>query len=463
MKKALILLIIALFLLPSILAINVTITKISANETMIRGLGNPATFKLELKNDGDTDTFRIFNLIGFQMSPESVSLASGQTKQIGMTIYPRTDFDYKQYFTFIYFIRSMDDSESEQKLLIKVVDLEDAFEIGTDELDPESDSVNVYIHNKENFNFEDLTVKFTSRFFESEEETFSLGANKRKDFTFKLDKEKVKELSAGFYTLNTQVAYENLSAGIDSKISFKEKNLSTTTNKKFGFIINTEEIKISNDGNTIQSADGTIKKNIISRLFTTLSPSPDSVDRKGFSVYYTWERQLNPGESLNIIVKTNWILPILIIVLIIVIIVFVKIFTRRDITLRKKVHFIHAKGGEFALKVSVYIQANKYLERISIIDRLPPLVRVYERFGGEQPKRIDEKNRRIDWSFEKLEQGEVRMISYVIYSKVGIMGKFALPPATAIYEKEGVIKESTSNRAFFVSEPRSNKDLERDE
>ena len=73
-------------------------------------------------------------------------------------------------------------------------------------------------------------------------------------------------------------------------------------------------------------------------------------------------------------------------------------------------------------------------------------------FGGEEPKRIDEKNRRLEWSFEKLEAGEIRMMSYIIYSKVGVVGKFAIPSTTAIYEREGEIHETESNKVFFMSD-----------
>jgi len=58
------------------------------------------------------------------------------------------------------------------------------------------------------------------------------------------------------------------------------------------------------------------------------------------------------------------------------------------------------------------------------------------------------------WNFEKLEAGERRIISYIIYSKIGVLGKFALPPTTAIYEKDGKIKETESNKAFFIAEER---------
>jgi len=43
-------------------------------------------------------------------------------------------------------------------------------------------------------------------------------------------------------------------------------------------------------------------------------------------------------------------------------------------------------------------------------------------------------------------------MTYIIYSKVGVLGRFALPTATAIYEKEGNIHETESNKAFFMAE-----------
>ena len=49
--------------------------------------------------------------------------------------------------------------------------------------------------------------------------------------------------------------------------------------------------------------------------------------------------------------------------------------------------------------------------------------------------------------------------AFSLLSKIGkskkypqVLGKFSLPSATVLFEREGKIKESISNRAFFVSE-----------
>ena len=361
-------------------------------------------------------------------------------------------------YNFKFTIRGSDESEIEKSLTLNVIELKDAFEIGSKDFNSDSSTLKVYIKNKYNVNFDNINAKFKSSFFNFEEE-FSLESNERKSFEIRVDKEDFKKLMAGFYTLTAEINVEKKKADIEGTIKFVEKGDLKTESKDYGIIINTKIIKKINQGNIVSGSQTIIKKNIISRLFTSFSPEPDISERQGFLVYYTWNKNINPGETLEIVVKTNWLFPFILILLIIVTVVLAKQYTKTNLSLKKKVAFVHAKGGEFALKVSILIHSRKYVEKVSIIDKLPALVKIYERFGGEKPIRIDEKNKRMEWSFEKLEEGETRILSYIIYSKIGVLGKFALPTATAIYEKEGKIQETESNRAFFIAEQRK-KDIE---
>jgi hypothetical protein len=321
-------------------------------------------------------------------------------------------------------------------------------------VDPESNSIEIFIKNTEKFDFGNMDVNFSSPFFNIQK-SFYLGSKETKNFTVQLNPDDFRALIAGFYTLTAKVSVEGEEASVEGVIKFVEKNIVTTTKKEFGFLISTQIIEKKNAGNTVERSETVIKKNIISRLFTSFNPEPDFVEREGGSVYYTWDQEIMPGETLEIIVKTNWIFPFLIILFVILIVILTKKYSETNLVLKKKVSFVKAKGGEFALKVSISINAKKYVERVNVIDRFPLLVEVYERFGGDQPSRIDKKNRRLEWNFEKLETGETRILSYIIYSKVGVLGKFALPTATAVYEKDGEIHESESNRAFFVAEQRT--------
>lgn len=441
-------------ILPTLCAINLEINKTSDNEVMILDLEAPAIFDLTIKNNGPSDSFEFFTFFSLLQEPtEKIQINSGETKEVTVKILPT--YNLKTGFsTFDLFIQATDGSETKQQLTTRILNLEDAFGVGSGELDPETENLEVYIQSRINYDFEGLNAKFSSPFFEFEE-SFSLEPNQRKTFYVDLNKEDFNKIMAGFYTLKVEVTAQGKTAEVEGTMKFVEKDIVTTTRKESGIIISRKIIEKTNEGNTLASSETVIKKNVISRLFTTFSPEPDIIEREGLKIYYSWVREIKPGETLKISVRTNWLIPFLIIILIVIIVVFAKKFSKANMNLRKKVTFVRAKGGEFALKVSLFVHAKKYIEKVQVIDRLPSLVKIYERFGGEVPTRVDEQNRRIEWHFEKLEAGEIRTISYIIYSKVGVLGKFALPSATAIFERDGEIKETESNRAFFVAEQRT--------
>ncbi len=460
MKKLLGLLILGLLVLPSVLAINITLDKQDAMDVVVSGIDAPAKFTYNITNNGEDDEFFFFNLFGFTLSPdELVSIDSDQTKTVEIIVWPRKDLAVRGYYTFPIYIRGKDDSEIEKKLTIKILDLKDCFEVGSSDFDPESNSMSFYIQNLENFEYKDLTAVFKSKFFE-QEETFDLKPLEKKDFTVELDKEDFKQLTAGFYTLETKISVEDLEADIEGIIKFVEKDIVEETTKDYGIIINTKIIKKINNGNKIQESQTIISKNIISRLFTTFSLEPNEVKREGAKITYVWNQEINPGETEEIVVKTNWLFPLIILAFLAIILFFVYQFTNTDVILRKRVSFVKAKGGEFALKVTLFAHSKKYVERVNIVDRLPSLMKIYNRFGGEQPSKVNEKTGLIEWNFEKLEEGETRTLTYIVYSKnVGVMGKFALPAAAVIYQKDGKIHESQSNKTFFVAEPKKDLDF----
>jgi hypothetical protein len=452
MKKIITLLLIGL-IIPLISAINIDVEKQSSGEVLILELNKPVSFDLKIKNNEISDNFEFYNLLGFSMFPiGTISIDEGQTKEVKLEIYPLMDLESTGPYTLSYYIKG-GSSEIKEELTFRIINLKDAFEIGSGEINPTSEEIEIYIHNKVNFDFENIEVKFKSSFFEKKE-TFSLGPNKREDFTIKLNKEDFNKLNAGFYTLNAEIKIENKTADIEGILEFSEKNLVETKTENYGFVIETNVISKINKGNSVSKSEVILEKNIISRLFTTFSPHPDITERDGLTITYIWNKEIKPGETFEVRVRTNWLFPLLIIFFVVIITILTKQYSKTNLVLKKKVSFVSAKGGEFALKISIFVNAKKYIERVNIIDRLPLLTKIYERFGGKEPSKISEKNRRIEWNFEKLEAGETRILSYIIYSKIGILGKFALPTATAIFERDGKIEESESNRAFFIAEQR---------
>ena len=99
----------------------------------------------------------------------------------------------------------------------------------------------------------------------------------------------------------------------------------------------------------------------------------------------------------------------------------------------------------------LHVKARKPVQQIQLIDRLPGMTQLYERFGIK-PDKIDHATRRLIWHIAHLNAGEERIYSYIIYSKVNIVGRFELPAAAASFHYAGKMEDIFSNRAFFVSE-----------
>lgn len=458
MGRTFIFIIATLFLISTISALNLEIEKKSSNEVMISGLNKPVTFDLRITNNGFTENIDFYSLVGFQIYPVGKTrILSGETKEIKLEVYPIGEFDYFGNYKFPYYIRG-ESGEIEDSLMFLRIKFPEAFEISTENINPDSESTIITLTNTKNFNFGNTKVTFSSPFFETEK-SFTLGPKEKRNFTIALDKKKYIGLEAGFYTLTTEIIVDTQKAEYETTINYIEKELIKTTENSKGLIINTKTIKKVNEGNIVGKSDITLEKNIISRLFTTFSPEPDIVERRGFNIYYTWNKEIKPGETLDVSVKTNYTLPLIIVLLIVAIVILVKLYTKSNLVLRKQVTFVRAKGGEFALKVTIFVNAKTFIEKVNIIDRLPPLVKLYEKFGVERPSRIDAKSRKLEWNFPALQSGETRVISYIIYSKVGILGRFALPSTLGVYERDGDLHETESNKAYFVAEQRL-KDLD---
>ena len=465
MKKLFIitLFIFAILLVSSVSAINVQVEKLSDGEVLVIDTEKPVVFDLNIKNLEARDDFEFYNLLGFEMFPiGTINIGSNAVKKTELKFSPLGSISERGFYTISYFIKASDGSQQEERLTFKILELQDIFEVGSSRIDVDSNSMEIFIKNKENFDFGEINVNFSSAFFKTQE-TFTLGPKETKNFSIELNRDDFLKLVAGFYTIRAEVEAGNKTTNVEGIIEFVEKELVVTTKKNYGFFIHTQIIEKKNDGNTLISSETVVKKNILSRLFTNFNLQPDVVERQGGKIYYTWNHEIKPGETAEVEVKTNWLFPFILILFIVSITVLAKKYSGTNLVLRKKVSFVQAKGGEFALKVSIFINSKKYIERVNIIDRLPPLVKIYEKFGREVPTRFDEKTRRIEWNFEKLEVGETRVLSYIIYSKIGVMGRFALPTATAIFEKEGVIHEAESNRAFFINEPRPTKKDDEDD
>tara|TARA_Y100000310_G_scaffold135179_1_gene134051 strand:- start:381 stop:1727 length:1347 start_codon:yes stop_codon:yes gene_type:complete len=422
-----------------------TINAESESNVIVPEINHPAKFNLTITG-AEEGSYTIYTLTDVEIKPKSPFQLYPRINNIEIFVYPRAQLSERGLYVFNYNI-----GETQDKLIVNIVDLEDLIEISSDSIDPLSNQVTFYVENKENAVVNNLKAKFTSIIFDSEQE-FNLQPSGRTEITVNVDSDKLRKTRAGTYIVKGEFETADGTKTISGKIYIGEKKNIITEEDGSGFLIRTKTITKINAGNVNENVKIIIKKNIISRLFNSFNTEPTSVERSSLGITYEWNKQLGPSETLAVKTSTNYIFPLLIIIAAIVIIYGFRRFIQTKIEIRKSVSPIRTKGGEFALKVKLIVKARKTIENVSLIDRIPRMVKIYKKFGTLKPDKIDAENRRIQWDIGDLNAGEERIFSYIVYSKIGVVGKFTLPAALAVFETIGEIHEVESNKVFFLSE-----------
>jgi len=433
-------------------AIDLTIEKKSISSTLISESDKLATFEFKITNNGETDDFEIYSLVSVVMYPkERFEIKKGETKTLEVMADPaRKIRDSKNgNFAFEYQIKGKNSGIQKETLTIKIIPLKDVIKIIPSDLHPGQQAI-IEIKNLEDLSLDNLDLNFDSKLFQGHSK-ISLGPHESINLTF--EPKEIKELEAGKYPIKTEINLDSINSEKDSEINYLEENGISTTEESKGLIIRETKIEKKNLGNIPTLVRINEEKDIFSRLFTTYSEKPSSAERKGFFVEYKWERALKPNESIILITTTNYTFPFILLLLLIIITISVKIYFQTDLILKKRISFVKTKGGEFALKVRLKARAKKHLDDIKIIDRIPRMTKIHEKFGT-RPDKIDDKTRQIYWNIKSLRKGEERIFSYIIYSKINIIGKFQLPAARASYKKEDETKvqQVLSNRTSFAAE-----------
>lgn len=418
-------------------------------------LQKPAIFQLNIKNLGNSDTLSIYSFASVNLEPnESVFIANNEEKEIYLKVYPTFPLKISpDYYSFEYKITGANLGTQLEELALTLLAPKDVFDIVLDDVTPDSKNAVVHFKNKYGGTIEGISAEVTSPLFSSTRD-FTVNAFEDKQVEVPIYADKAKSLLAWQYVVYVKFNIQGVVASKKSVINFNEKAGIETSESLEGKILRRYEIEKKNNGNVKSEVTISISKNLFASLFTSFNLRPSKKELEGFHINYLFRKELSPNESLRVIAKTNWWILVGIIVLLVVIYYLIDKYISNKLVINKSVSFVRTKGGEFALKVTIKAKARDFVERIRIMDRLPPMLKVFERYGIEAPEKIDERNRRLEWNISALSDGEERIVSYIVYSKIGVMGKFELPSAEAIYEYQGKIKEAQSNRAFYLNEQR---------
>jgi len=443
------------FLLVCLLCLNLAfaleISEDYDSNVIIKEFGNSLNFTLDIK-DAEPGVYNLYTLSDVSIEPRGTFIIGDESFQKEFSINPRESLDVDGYYTFTYTLNHRGFEKTDNKFTIKLVGLSDALEVYSNSIDPGSGQIKFYVKNKENVEIKNLKAEFSSILFEKEL-TFDLMPLEEHEIKVDVDKDRIKKTRSGVYVIDSTFNTPKGKVEIEGNLYLGEKKGIVTNEDASGLLIRTHTITKINSGNVLENIEIQMTKNIFSRLFTSFSQEPLIVDRNGFFVEYTWVKQrLGPSESFTIKAKTNYVLPFFVILFAILGILGFKRYSQTKLELTKTVTPVRTKGGEFALRIKISIKSKKGVENVTLVDKVPPIVKIYKKFSGALPSKIDPESRRVHWHIGDLNSGEERIFSYVVYSKVGVVGKFSLPSALAVFEHDGEIHEVESNKVFFMNE-----------
>lgn len=461
MKKGVFLMIFGialLFLIPLVLAESSNVTafsfeKVTVTDVVAKELSIPARFNLTITNNNlYDDYFLVYSLIDLKITPITPFwINATQTRTISMGALPLRWLKERGFHSMEYYIKSNRGGYTTDTLVVYVLPLNEILAVIAPTTITRDDSqIKINVTNKENINFGEAQIILNTDLF-SATKTVNISPKSSQEFVLDLNPKTMKIAKAGDYTLKT-IFYLNheYNHTVESKITLQEYSSITTVEssklKFFGFL---KTITKKNDGNIPKLVTTEVVKSRFERVFSTFNIPPTS-EKQGFlTTTVSWQRELEPGESLVVEVTTDYTIPTLILIALIVAVVSLYLTKRPRVIVKKKAIRIQTKGDEFALKIILFAKnIGKEIKEVKLTDRLPHMAKLYERFVVH-PDKIELP--RLEWNFGALMPGEERIISYIIYSKVMPVGSIELPQGVVHYtDYKERRKLSYSNKLFVT-------------
>jgi len=459
MKKSILFLAVFAFLLlvPAVYA-ETTISKEAINNIIVKEIPLPAEYDITITNDNSyPDSFRIDSYLDLDIYPKfSTQIAAGDTKTVTIKIYPgesiKRDARYTGTHSFSIYVKGQRSPVVEDSIVIKIIPASEVLDITYPESIKASDkSLEMLVKNNINSNLE-FNLSISSGLLEKET-PMSIGSYESETIAIDLNEDDLKR-EAGTYSVTFSLIFPNGRYDYEKSIILESfTDISTDTQEKQSAFGQFTEVTKKNNGNIPTTVRIDIDRSAFGKIFSSKSITPDFVKKVGNEVVFSWERELQPGESLAVRVNTDYLTPLLALIAIIILAFILSAVFKQSVFIEKKLVKARTKSGHFASKIILHIK-NKgpAIKDVKIIERLPPFTElVPERFGTIAPSEI--KKSSIIWNIPEIAGGEEVIVSYIVYSKVSIIGKLTVPKAIVTYRaKNGNLKENFSNTLYILAE-----------
>jgi hypothetical protein len=448
-KLSLILSVFIMFLcvLTIVNAADFTITKQAVNDVVAIELTIPARYDVTITNDRADKSFEFVSIIDTTILPKNTGvIAMGDSATVPVSVLPLNRVRYN--FNFEYFVRDNFGNSVKDSMFVKILPIAEIISIDMPKEVARDDTLlPVRIINKENINLGDVVIIADAGAFMAST-TIAIPANTAVTANIPLTGTKIKTSEAGVYPLKITLFLNNeYNYTVNDTINLKEfSSISTQDSIDRSFFGYTKILTRTNTGNIKQIVTIELPyANFIERTFTHFDILPTG--RMQSKDGAMWQRELSPGESFTVRAITDYTVLIVIILLIIIAIVAYILVMRRRMVVHKKAIPVKTKGGEFASKIVILLKnvSGKEIMNLNLVDRLPLTTQLYEKFGSIKPDKTDK--HAVEWNFPALLPGEEIVVSYVLYSKIHMVGAINLPTASLSFtDAQGKRKTVSSNK-----------------
>jgi hypothetical protein len=450
MRKEFIFLVLLLFVIS--LVHSISFTQYIDNNIIIKEYPKPITFNLSI-DDIPPSNYNFYTTSDFYLEPSDFFIVSEKTDlffNLKATPMNRV-LNHNGSYVLSYSLNDREnDKKYNQKIILEIMSISDITKVYSDLINLNSTELNLNIENQNNLEIKNLRASFKSILFDIEAD-FDLSPLSTHSLKVPISNEELRKIGGGSYIIEVVFFTPNSNISTQGFLYINEKKDVIYDQKDKGFFIKTTNISVFNTGNTYEDARIEIRKNILHRLFTSFSEEPIFSYREGNDYIFVWNKRLAPAKGYTISAKTANFMPFIVIILVIILIFGIKRFLRTKIVVLKTVSQINTKNNEFALRVRIILKAKANVQDISLVDKIPGFVKVYKK-SMTLPDEIDAATRRFKWNISDMNAGEERHFSYIVYSRVGYVGKFVLPSSICYFKYKDEVVQVKSNSVFYVSE-----------
>ncbi len=282
---------------------------------------------------------------------------------------------------------------------------------------------------------DDIIARVKSPVFDFAEE-FDIGSNVKKTVT--ISKKLDSKLKPQFFSF--QVVLERNGTNIASignlplRISSYE-DIEKSTNSSSFFLKSRETRIYKNNGNDVYESVVKIPVNFFSKMFISANHEEGYFIRDKGGQFLAFDLELEPEEEYVLIITRNYRSIFFILVGIGVIFGLYFVF-RSPVVVNKKAHILTTKEGgirDMKVIISVKNRSHREVRDVEISEIVPKIAEVNLDLpvGTINPTKVVKNEYRgtlVKWEIEKMDRLEERIISFVIKSKLSILGNLRLKP-----------------------------------